>query len=80
MMRRWTPWSEPGAYLAAVGPLLLLVSVVLSAAPPRVRAQLADAVREPVDAHFTDEPMELTVTQVKPIDEAYYTRPDLHRR
>jgi hypothetical protein len=71
---------EPGPYLAAVGLLLLLGSVVLSAAPAQVRAQFADAMREPVDAHFTDQPMELTVTQVKPIDEAYYTRPDLHRR
>jgi hypothetical protein len=71
---------EPGAYLAAVGLFLLLASVAVSAAPERVRAQLADAVREPDDARYTDEPIELTVTQAKPIDEASFTRPDQYRR
>jgi hypothetical protein len=36
-------------------------------------------MREPVDAEFTDEPIELTVTQAKPIDESYFAGPD-HRR
>jgi hypothetical protein len=71
---------QPGAYLAAVGLFLLLASVAVSAAPERVRAQLADAVLEPIDAQYTDEPIELTVTQAKPIEESYFTRPDQYRR
>jgi hypothetical protein len=71
---------EPGAYFAIIGLLLGLASVLLAAAPERVRTRLADVVGEPVDAEFTDEPIELTVTQAKPIDEAYYRRPDLHHR
>jgi hypothetical protein len=70
---------EPGAYFAVIGLVLLLASLLVTAAPDRVRAQLSDAMREPVDAQFTDEPIELTVTQAKPIDEAYFTGPD-HRR
>jgi len=70
---------EPGAYFAVLGLVLLLASLLVTAAPDRVRAQLSDAMREPVDAQFTDEPIELTVTQAKPIDEAYFTGPD-HRR
>ena len=71
---------EPGAYVSIAGLLLILASVLLSVAPERVRVRLADAVREPEDAEFTDEPIELTVTQVKPLDEAHWTRPDPHRR
>jgi hypothetical protein len=71
---------EPGAYLSMAGLLLLLASVLLSVAPERVRVRLADAVREPDDAEFIDEPIELTVSQVKPLDEAHWTRPDPHRR
>ncbi len=71
---------EPGTYLSIVGLLLILASVLLSVAPERVRARLADAVREPDDAQFTDEPIELTVTQVKPLDEAHWSRPDPRRR
>ena len=70
---------EPGAYFAVIGLVLLLGSLLVTAAPDRVRAQLSDVMREPVDAQFTDEPIELTVTQAKPIDEAYFTGPD-HRR
>jgi hypothetical protein len=70
---------DPGAYFAVIGLLLLLASLLVTAAPERVRAQLSDVVREPVDAQFTDEPFELTVTQAKPIDEAYFTRPENHR-
>jgi hypothetical protein len=71
---------EPGAYLAIAGLLLILASVVLSVAPERVRGRLADAVREPDDGEYTDEPIELTVTQVKPLDEAHWSRPDPHGR
>jgi hypothetical protein len=71
---------EPGACLAVAGLVLILASVLLSVAPERVRVRLADAVREPDEGQFTDEPIELTVTQVKPLDEAYWTRPDPHRR
>ncbi len=71
---------QPGTYLAAAGLLLLLAATVLSAAPERVRARLADAVHEPADAQFTDEPIELTVTQAKPLDEAHFARPDPRRR
>ena len=71
---------EPGAYFAVVGLLLLLAALLMTAAPERVRAQLSDVMREPVDAEFTDEPIELTVTQAKPIDESYLTRPDNHHR
>jgi hypothetical protein len=70
---------EPGAYFAVVGLVLLLASLLVTAAPERVRAQLSDVMREPVDAQYTDEPFELTVTQAKPIDETYFNRPD-HRR
>lgn len=70
---------EPGAYFAVIGLVLLLASLLVTAAPDRVRAQLSDVMREPVDAEFTDEPIELTVTQAKPIDEAYFSGPD-HRR
>lgn len=70
---------EPGAYFAAVGLILLLACLVMTAAPERVRAQLSEVMREPVDAEFTDEPIELTVTQAKPIDESYFMGPD-HRR
>jgi hypothetical protein len=71
---------EPGAYLAIAGLVLILASVLLSVASARVQARLADAVREPDDAQYTDEPIELTVTQVKPLDEAHWARPDPHRR
>jgi hypothetical protein len=71
---------EPGAYLAIAALLLILASVVLSVAPERVQVRLADAVREPDDGQFTDEPIGLTVTQVKPLDEAHWTRPDPHGR
>jgi hypothetical protein len=71
---------EPGAYLAVAGLILLLAALVLSSAPERVRSRLVDAVREPVDSQYTDEPFELTVTQAKPIDESYFTRPDPYIR
>ncbi len=71
---------EPGAYLAVAGLVLLLAGLVLSSAPDRVRSRLVDAVREPVDNRYTDEPFELTVTQAKPIDESYFTRPDPYIR
>jgi hypothetical protein len=71
---------QPGAYLAIAGLVLILASVVLSVAPERVRVRLADAVREPDNAQFSDGPIELTVTQVKPLDEAHWTRPDPHGR
>jgi hypothetical protein len=71
---------EPGTYLAIAGLVLILASVLLSIAPERVRVGLADAVREPDDGQYTDEPIELTVTQVKPLDEAHWTRPDPNRR
>jgi hypothetical protein len=70
----------PGAYFAVIGLILLLAALLMTAAPERVRAQLSDVMREPVDAEFTDEPIELTVTQAKPIDESYFTRPDNHHR
>lgn len=72
--------TEPGAYLAIAGLLLLLAALVLSAAPARVRSRLVDAVRQPADGEDTDEPFELTVTQAKPIDESYFTRPDPYIR
>jgi hypothetical protein len=71
---------EPGVYLAVAGLLLILASVVLSVAPERLSVRLADAVREPDDGQYTDERVELTVTQVKPLDEAHWSRPDPHRR
>jgi hypothetical protein len=71
---------EPGAYLAVAGLLLLLASLVMSAAPERVRSRLVDAVREPADSQLTDEPFELTVTQAKPIDESHFARPDPYIR
>ena len=71
---------EPGAYLAIAGLVLLLAALVLSSAPERMRSRLVEAVREPVDSQHTDEPFELTVTQAKPIDESYFTRPDPYIR
>ena len=71
---------EPGAYLAVAGLILLLAALVLSSAPERVRSRLVDAVREPAASQYTDEPFELTVTQAKPIDESYFTRPDPYIR
>jgi hypothetical protein len=71
---------EPGAYLAVAGLVLLLAALVLSTAPEPVRSRLVAAVREPADSQHSDEPFELTVTQARPIDESYFTRPDPYIR
>lgn len=71
---------EPGAYLALAGLVLLLAALVLSTAPDPVRSRLVAAVREPADSQHTDEPFELTVTQARPIDESYFSRPDPYIR
>lgn len=77
---------NPGTFFASGGLALLLVALAVSVLPDQVRSRLVTGVTEPVDAQFTDEPpdltvtpmspVEVTVTGAKPMDEAYFGRPE----
>jgi hypothetical protein len=77
---------EAGTFFAAGSLALLLAALLAGVLPDQVRSRLVTGVTEPVDAQFTDEPPDLTVAPVSPvnvtvsavdpIDESYFGRPD----
>jgi hypothetical protein len=73
---------DPGAYCAFVGLALLLAALLISLLPARVRSRLVTGAAEPVEAQFTDAPMDLTVSPAhpNPMAESNFGRPDRFSR
>jgi hypothetical protein len=67
---------DPGVYLAFASIALLLAALVVAVLPARLRAQLVAGAAEPVEAEFTDAPLDLTVSAAAPLDEGYFHRPE----
>ncbi|GIH13098.1 hypothetical protein [Rugosimonospora africana] len=70
---------NPGTFFAFGALALLLAALAVSVLPDQVRVRLVTGAAEPVDAQFTDEPPDLTVTPVSPVEASvtpYFGRPD----
>lgn len=71
---------ESGTFCAFAALALLLATLLLAAVPEQVRPRLVGGTVEPGGAPAADEPMELTVAPVAPLDESYFSRPDGYAR